>query len=90
MKYVRVRKLRASIDAEIRHYMRCRKLLHRVDAEILTLGGESLGSNENFALWLCTPSVGLGDKAPLDVMKTAAGRHRVMNILNAIKHGIFL
>jgi len=75
---------------QVEHYNRCIKLLERVDEPIYRTGRDIFSSDAGLADWLCTPARSLGGRVPLDVMRTAAGRVKVAEILTALAHGVML
>lgn len=63
------------------------KILEMV--ELVNRGESVFGSSEKFSLWLHTPSLAIGGKKPLDLLKDSYGKALVMEELNRIEHGIF-
>lgn len=84
------RRMVAAINARIAHYRRCRQLLRHVTADVLSAGLELFSSKEELALWLCEPARALAGEIPLRAIRQAKGRARVLNILRALAHGVFL
>ena len=62
-----------------------RLLLRRL--EIVDRAVAVLGSQRSATLWMQTPQVALGEKIPLELCRTAAGRRKVMDVLGAIEDG---
>jgi uncharacterized protein (DUF2384 family) len=79
-----------AVDKEIRKYERCRTLLHRVDAGVLEAGKGSFDAEAGFTIWHCGPARALGGQIPLLAMRTAAGRRKVVGVLRALEHGVYL
>jgi len=82
--------LEGAIDREIDRLERCRKLLPHVDAGILKAGRDCIGTDSDFVQWLCAPAMALNGHVPLQLLSTKAGRERVMNILAALRSGVYL
>jgi uncharacterized protein (DUF2384 family) len=61
-----------------------------VTADVLSAGLELFSSKEELALWLCEPARALAGEIPLRAIRQAKGRARVLNILRALAHGVFL
>lgn len=57
-------------------------------AKVRSKANDVLGE-EHFKNWLQTPKRALGDKIPLDLVKTKQGSEQVLNLLGRIEHGIF-
>ena len=58
-------------------------------AEVITYGIEVFGTSEKLRLWLSTPSLALGHKRPMDLIKNSYGKELVIRELTAIEHGVF-
>ena len=84
------RKMRAAIAKEIRRYERCARLLVRVDPDVFSAGIGWLECESALVQWLCTPARALGDKVPLDVMRSLKGRKQVAQIMRALDQGTYL
>jgi len=84
------RRLRAGIRTEIRRCQRCLQLIDFVDAEVCGAGVRLFANEGTFALWLCEPAVSFGGEVPLRLMRTAKGRRKIVNLLRAVAHGVYL
>lgn len=58
--------------------------------EVANFGLSVFDSNEQFNLWLDTPSFVLGNKKPSELLTNSYGIKLVMQELNNIEHGIFV
>lgn len=58
-------------------------------AEVTNFGLEVFDSQEQFYLWLNTPSFALGNLKPAELLKDSYGKELVMNELNRIDQGVF-
>lgn len=58
-------------------------------AEVTNFGTAVFDSQEQFYLWLNTPSFPLGNLKPAELLKDSYGKELVMGELNRIDHGIF-
>ncbi len=58
-------------------------------AEVTNFGLEVFDSQEQFYLWLNTPSFALGNLKPAELLRDSYGKELVMNELNSIDQGIF-
>lgn len=58
-------------------------------AEVMIYGIEVFEEVTKLKLWLSTPSLALGHKRPLDLIKNSYGKELVMRELVALEHGIF-
>lgn len=58
-------------------------------AEVTNFGNKVFDSNEQFYLWLQTPSHALGNLTPAELLQDSYGKEMVMAELNRIEHGIF-
>lgn len=85
-----LRRMEASLRAEIRHYEQCLPLLETLPPEVFLAGKELFADEGQLALWLCEPARALGGRVPLRHLSTAAERRRVVRILEAITHGTIL
>ncbi len=59
-------------------------------AEVTNFGKKVFDSNEQFYLWLNTPSFALGNLKPAKLLKDSYGKELVMAELNRIEQGIFV
>lgn len=59
-------------------------------AEVTALGREVFDSQEQFYLWLNTPSFALGSLKPFELLNDSFGKEMLMNELHKINHAIFL
>lgn len=57
--------------------------------QLLERGVSLFGAKERFELWLRTPSIPLGGKAPGELLSTATGILLLQDELTAIEHGLF-
>jgi putative toxin-antitoxin system antitoxin component (TIGR02293 family) len=80
----------AAIDALIAHYRHCRSQLRYVPANVLSAGRDIFTSDAAVVLWLCEPAKALDDAIPISLMRHAKGRARVVGLLHAIAHGVYL
>jgi len=58
-------------------------------AEVMVTGMEVFDDGEKLRLWMETPSLALGHKRPLDLIRNSYGKELVIRELMAIEHGIF-
>lgn len=58
-------------------------------AEVVLFGQEVFDSNEQFSIWLHTPSFALSNMKPIELLKDSYGKELVMDELNRIDQGIF-
>ena len=58
-------------------------------SEVVTYGMQVFESSENLKIWLGTPSLALGHKKPIDLVKNSYGKDLVMRELVAIEHSVF-
>lgn len=77
----------AAYRRQIQHLERCTTLLHLVDERIYDAGMLIFTHEAGLAGWLSTPERALRSRVPLEVMRTAAGRKAVAQVLLAIAHG---
>ena len=56
----------------------------------LTRAVEVLGSEQDAQRWMRGPILSLNNQRPCDLLKMASGAKEVLNVLNAIEHGVFL
>ena len=59
-------------------------------AEVANFGNEVFDSNEQFYVWLKSPSIVLGNMTPLELLKDSYGKEMVMEELNRVDQGIFV
>lgn len=59
-------------------------------AEVTSLGNSVFDSENQFYLWLNTPSFALGNLQPKELLKDSYGKEMVVNELNKIDQGIFV
>ena len=59
-------------------------------AEVTSLGNDVFDTEEQFYLWLNTPSFALGNLQPIELLKDSYGKEMVVNELNKIDQGIFV
>ena len=80
----------AAINARIAHYRCCRQLLRHVTADMILAGRDIFTSEAALALWLCEPARALDGATPISLVRGATGRARVVELLHAIAHGVYL
>jgi putative toxin-antitoxin system antitoxin component (TIGR02293 family) len=59
-------------------------------AEVTAIGKEVFDTDEQFYLWLTTPSFALGNLKPMELLKDSYGKEMVLNELQKIDQGIFV
>jgi putative toxin-antitoxin system antitoxin component (TIGR02293 family) len=59
-------------------------------AEVTSLGNAVFDTEEQFYLWLNTPSFALGNLEPIELLRDSYGKEMVVNELNKIDQGIFV
>jgi putative toxin-antitoxin system antitoxin component (TIGR02293 family) len=59
-------------------------------AEVTSLGNGVFDTEEQFYLWLNTPSFALGNLQPIELLRDSYGKEMVVNELNKIDQGIFV
>ena len=59
-------------------------------AEVVSLGNKVFDSSQHFNLWLNTPSVSLGNNAPINLLDNSYGIDLVLAELNRVEYGIFV
>jgi putative toxin-antitoxin system antitoxin component (TIGR02293 family) len=59
-------------------------------AEVTSLGNTVFDTEEQFYLWLNTPSFALGNLEPIELLKDSYGKEMVVNELHKIDQGIFV
>jgi len=80
--------LKASIRKQIRHLNRCLPLVSNIDPEIYALGRDLFTNDDGLAQWLTEPNPSIRGKVPLKHIRTAKGRHAVIESLKRILYGI--
>lgn len=58
-------------------------------AEVAAKGTEVFEDRENFLAWLKQPSMALGQKTPLELLKSRFGTDIVLDELGRMEHGVF-
>ena len=58
-------------------------------AEVTQLGNDVFDSQEQFYLWLSTPSFALGNMKPMELIQDSYGKELVIDAINRIDYGIF-
>ena len=58
-------------------------------AEILTRAVDVFGDREEAERWLASPSIGLEQRRPLELLATSAGTVRVSTLLTQIDYGVY-
>ncbi len=61
--------------------------LYRI-ARIFSFAEEVLEDEELARQWLHAPQVGLGDRVPLDLLRTEVGAREVEDLLGQLEHGV--
>jgi len=59
-------------------------------AEVTSLGNAVFDTEQQFYLWLITPSFALGSLKPIELLKDSYGKEMVVSELNKIDQGIFV
>lgn len=59
-------------------------------AEVLNIGKKVFDNDEDFKIWLNTPSIALGHNKPIDLIKNSYGKELVVTELTNIDQGIFV
>ena len=59
-------------------------------AEVLNIGKKVFDNDEDFEIWLNTPSIALGHNKPIDLIKNSYGKELVVTELTNIDQGIFV
>jgi putative toxin-antitoxin system antitoxin component (TIGR02293 family) len=59
-------------------------------AEVTSLGSTVFDTDEQFYLWLNTPSFALGNLQPIELLKDSYGKEMVVGELHKIDQGIFV
>jgi len=57
-------------------------------AHVFAIAQDVLGSTESARDWLRSPQIGLGNKMPLEMLKTGAGAREVEDLLGRIEYGV--
>lgn len=58
-------------------------------AEVIVYGTEVFEDVDKLRLWMDTPSLALGHKRPIDLVKNSYGKELVMRELTALEYGVF-
>lgn len=56
--------------------------------EVINMGVHTFEDLDRFSSWLQVPCIALGNKIPLDLLKSKEGKDMVMTLLGRIEHGI--
>lgn len=80
----------AEYRRQSRHFTSCINLLQFVDERIYRSGRDLFTTDAALADWLSSPARALQGKVPLTVMRTAAGRKKVADILTGLAYGAVL
>ena len=72
--------------ARVRHSVRAPV----IPAALLAQAVDTLGSDAGARSWFAAPAIGLGQQSPVDLLGTAAGRAAVANLLERMKHGVYV
>lgn len=59
-------------------------------AEIVAKATELFGTREEAVAWLDRPAMALDQKSPASLLRTAAGRQTVGNLLLQLEHGVYV
>jgi putative toxin-antitoxin system antitoxin component (TIGR02293 family) len=62
---------------------------YRLD-RILALAEDAIGDSDKARGWLKHPNIALGGETPFDFLDTEAGMQEVENLLQQIKHGVYV
>jgi putative toxin-antitoxin system antitoxin component (TIGR02293 family) len=57
---------------------------------VLRRASDVLGDKEAAASWINTPQKALGDQTPLSLLVRDVGTEEVLNVLTAIRYGVYL
>ena len=57
--------------------------------KIVAFAEQVLGNNKLAYQWLRTPQVGLGNRIPLELLRTESGLREVEDLLGRIEYGVF-
>lgn len=85
-----VSQLQTALKSEITKLEHGIKLLEKADSELIKETETAMGGASGVALWLTTPNPILEEAIPLELAQTEEGRERVIELLNQIKHGIYV
>jgi uncharacterized protein (DUF2384 family) len=66
------------------------KMLQSEEWRIMSLVEEVYGSRQRARDWMNTPKARLEGRAPNDLLKSAAGRRRIEELLIQISEGMFI
>lgn len=80
----------AAAEAWLDERRRSVALLASVDADILAAAIACCGSAENAGLFLTAPARALGERTPVEVALEPNGKARVLELLAALAHGVYL
>jgi putative toxin-antitoxin system antitoxin component (TIGR02293 family) len=61
----------------------------KIPKGILAHATRVFGSLETAECWLKQPAIGLGQKCPIDLLATLAGRKVVVDYLTRIEYGVY-
>jgi|688.fasta_scaffold708163_1 uncharacterized protein (DUF2384 family) len=64
------------------------KELETLDPEVAKLAIEAVGTADAAVAWLIQPALGLEGNIPVKVLRTHAGKDRVMQLLGRIEHNV--
>ncbi len=62
---------------------------HLYDKEVFAKATEVMGSEAAAKVWMNEPCIGLGNKKPVDLVRTSAGAAAVKTYLNQIEPGVY-
>jgi uncharacterized protein (DUF2384 family) len=83
--------VRREVAREITRLSRLLNLVPSLDPEVAAKALEVFSSPQGAAEWLlCDTIPSFPGGAPLELSQSPIGKKRVLNVLNAIAHGIFL
>lgn len=82
--------MKAALRREALRLLKQARLLDRVDRELWAAGRDVFLSDAELALWLATPTRSLQYTTPLKLLRTDAGRVRVLNLIGAVGNGGYL
>lgn len=81
----------AAAHEEIIRRTRLAELLPDLDPEVAVCAVEVFESVDSAAEWLLSADIpSLSDGAPVELARTLAGKRRVLSVMSAIDHGVYL
>ncbi|ARS38103.1 MULTISPECIES: type II RES/Xre toxin-antitoxin system antitoxin [Pontibacter] len=58
-------------------------------SKVIAKGIEVFENEDDFNEWLNTRNTALGNERPVDLLHSSIGREQIINVLNALAHGIY-